>query len=65
MVHKSEKPVSLKLCINTLSGLNPEYKPREGRSKSLRILRGSGGMLPQENFENLDVNILNFGEILL
>ena len=32
------------------------------QSKPLWILEGSGGMLPQEN---LGVNILNFGEILL
>ena len=36
----------------------------EGRSKPLRILGGSGGMLPQESFKNLGINI-NFGEILL
>ena len=28
-------------------------------------LNQSGGMLPQENFENRGVNICNFGEILL
>jgi len=33
-----------------------------GQSKLCRNLGGSGGMLPQ-NFENLDVNVLNFSQI--
>jgi len=37
----------------------------EGQSKPCRNLGGFGGMLPQENFEKLYVNVLNFGEILL
>ena len=36
-----------------------------GQSKLLQILGVSGGMLPQESFENLGINIVNFGEILL
>ena len=36
-----------------------------GWGRILWILGGSGSMLPQDNVENLDINILNFGEILL
>ena len=52
------------VCLHAHQGSTQNIN-LEGQSKSLWILRGSGGMLPQENFENLGVNILNFGEILL
>ena len=34
-----------------------------GQSKPSWNLGGSGGMLPQENFENFGVNVLNFNQI--
>ena len=56
----------LKVCLCNTGRAQPRIlMQRGGGSKSLRIIGGSGGMLPQENFENLGVNILNFGEILL
>ena len=55
----------LVLLSNCSIRAQPRILTQRGLSKLLRILEGSGGMLPQEKFESLGVNILNFGEILL